>query len=122
MISHSTLNPFDHYMIYDRRILKLYSNQIKNKLTRAIYATQEYIDKHTFFGPDTDAEWVGWSTKENVDFWNSDTPFSHCKIHHVVTEPMAHLQAVKCSLGFSDLMCFIADQGMLLRWLEIFNF
>lgn len=77
---------------------------------RAIYATQEYIDNHTFFGPETDAEWVGWSTKENVAFWNSDTPFSHCKIHHIVTEPMAHLQAVKCGLGFSDLMCFIADQ------------
>jgi len=23
---------------------------------------------------------------------------------------MAHLQAVKCGIGFSDLMCFIADQ------------
>lgn len=77
---------------------------------RAIYATQEYIDNHTFVGPETNAEWVGWSTKENVAFWNRETPFSHCKIHHVVTEPMAHLQAVKCGLGFSDLMCFIADK------------
>ena len=43
---------------------------------RAIYATQEYIDNHTFLGPDSDAQWVGWSTKENVAHWNSDSPFS----------------------------------------------
>jgi len=79
-------------------------------VARAMYATQEYIDSHTFTGPDTDAEWVGWSTRENVAHWNSDTPFSHCKIRHTVNEPMAHLQAVKTGLGFSDLMCFIADQ------------
>jgi len=77
---------------------------------RAIYATQDYIDNHIFTGPDANAEWVGWSTRENVAYWNSDTPFSHCKIHHTVNEPMAHLQAVKSGLGFSDLMCLIADQ------------
>jgi len=77
---------------------------------RAIYASQDYIDSHTFTGPNTNAQWVGWASKENVAFWNSDTPFSHCKIHHVVTEPTAHLQAVKCGLGFSDLLCFVAEQ------------
>jgi len=77
---------------------------------RGIYATQEYINSHIFSGPEANAKWVGWSTKENVAHWNSDTPFSHCKIHHTVNEPMAHLQAVKSGLGFSDLMCFIADQ------------
>lgn len=77
---------------------------------RAIYATQEYIDNHTFIGPDSDAQWVGWSTKENVAHWNSDSPFSHCKIQHTVNEPMAHLQAVKSGLGFSDLMCIVADK------------
>jgi len=77
---------------------------------RAIYASQDYIDSHTFTGPNINAQWVGWASKENVAFWNSDTPFSHCKIHHVVTEPTAHLQAVKCGLGFSDLLCFVAEQ------------
>lgn len=77
---------------------------------RAIYATQAYSDNHIFTGPDTNAEWVGWAGKENVTLWNSDTPFSHCPIRHVVMEPMAHLQAVKCGMGFSDLLCFVADQ------------
>ena len=77
---------------------------------RAIYASQDYIDNHTFTGPNTNAMWVGWASKESVAFWNNDTPFSHCKIHHVVTEPTAHLQAVKCGLGFSDLLCFVAEK------------
>ncbi len=77
---------------------------------RALYASQEYIDKHIFTGPETNAQWVGWGAKEFVAQWNNDTPFSHCRIHHVVMEPMAHLQAVKCGLGFSDLLCFVADQ------------
>jgi len=77
---------------------------------RAIYATQDYIERHNFTGPNTNAQWVGWADKESVAAWNSDSPFSHCKIHHVVLEPTAHLKAIKCGLGFSDLMCFVAEQ------------
>ncbi len=28
----------------------------------------------------------------------------------MVLEPTAHLQAIKCGLGFSDLLCFVAEQ------------
>lgn len=76
----------------------------------AVYATHDYIKNHSFTGQNPNGRWVGWGSKENVAHWNKESPFHNCKIHHLVTEPLAHLQAVKSAMGFSDLLCFIGDK------------
>jgi len=75
----------------------------------SIYATREYAKTHSFTGPNPTAHWIAMGGKEVLDHWRHDTPYSGCKVHHVVSDMLAHLNAVKAGMGFAHLFCFLAD-------------
>lgn len=75
----------------------------------AIYATPDYIDAHEFGGEEPDARWVVLGGKEVLAHWRHSSPFSACPVQHIVSDMLAHLNAVKAGLGFGYLFCFLAD-------------
>lgn len=75
----------------------------------AVYATPDYIAKHSFTGQNPTGRWVGWETKETLSRWRHNTPYANCKVHHCVSDPTAQQEAVKQGLGFAHLFCFMAD-------------
>lgn len=77
--------------------------------TNAIYATREYFKTHTFTGPNPTARWIALGGKEVLAHWRQDTPYSSCKVHHVVSDMLAHFNAVKAGMGFGYLFCYLAD-------------
>lgn len=75
----------------------------------SVYATPDYIAKHSFTDREPTGRWVGWGTKETLARWRDDSPYTNCKVHHCVSDPQAQLEAVKEGLGFAYLFCFMAD-------------
>lgn len=84
----------------------------------AIYATPAYVNDHTFIGEDANATWIALGGKEVLAHWRSVSPYSGCKVHHIVTDMLAHLNAVKAGLGFGYLFCFLADTDPELELLQ----
>lgn len=80
-------------------------------IASAVYATEDYINTHSFTGQSPTGHWIGWiSNEKEMAKWHNETPFSNCKVKHAIYEPSAHLQAVKAELGCSILFCFIGDK------------
>lgn len=77
--------------------------------TSSIYATRKYIETHTFVDPNPTAQWIAMGGKEVLAHWRQDTPYSDCKVHHVVSDMLAHYNAVKAGMGFGYLFFFLAD-------------
>lgn len=80
------------------------------KFSDCVYATQDYIDNHTFTGANPTARWVGWSESDKQPYWIKDSPFPDCTVRHTVPEPIAQVSAVKAGLGMGMLACFLADR------------
>lgn len=78
-------------------------------LANAIYATPAYLENHQFEGEISDAKWVVVGGKEVLAHWRADSPYSGCAVQHVVSDMMAHQNAVKAGLGFGYLFCFVAN-------------
>lgn len=74
------------------------------------YATQEYIDTHTFTGANPTACWLGWTEGESQPAWVKESVFPNCAVRHIVADPMAQIAAVKAGMGMSVLGCFLADR------------
>lgn len=75
----------------------------------AVYATREYLERHTFVGPGASARWIGWGSKRAFSRLQRETPFAKCPMQHHIADPSSHFHAVKSGMGFSHLQCFMAD-------------
>jgi len=75
----------------------------------AIYATQDYIDRHNFTGSAPNAEWVALGGKGVLAHWRDASPYSTCKVAHVISDMQAQQSAIKAGMGFGYLNCFTAD-------------
>ena len=75
----------------------------------SIYASPEYIEKYGFTGPNPSARWIGLGTKKTFAAWRNNSPYSNCKLQHMVSDMQVHLNAVKAGMGFAYLLCFLAD-------------
>lgn len=74
-----------------------------------IYATQNYVDTHSFTGGNPTAEWIALGGKGVLAHWRDDSPFSGCKVSHVISDMQAQQSAVKAGMGIAYLNCFAAD-------------
>jgi len=93
------------------------SNLVAHRLpdfANSVYATPDYISGHSFFGQSPSAEWIALSSKEVLAHWRQATPYSNCKVRHIISDMLAQLNAVKASMGFAHLFCFLADKEPLL--------
>ncbi len=75
----------------------------------AIYATPDYIARNVCTGPNPTGRWIALGGKEVLAHWRQDSPYSGCKVHHIVSDMLVHLNAVKAGMGFAYLLCFLAD-------------
>jgi DNA-binding transcriptional LysR family regulator len=75
----------------------------------SIYASPEYIEKHSFTGPNPTGKWLSWGEGNKHPDWIRTMPFPKCLIHHDVPEIHAQIEAAKAGLGMGLLPCFIAD-------------
>jgi DNA-binding transcriptional LysR family regulator len=75
-----------------------------------VYATQDYIDTHTFTGATPTAHWLGWTEGDKQPAWVKESPFPNCGVRHIVPDPMAQIAAIKAGMGIGMLGCFLADR------------
>jgi DNA-binding transcriptional LysR family regulator len=75
----------------------------------AVYATPEYIAKHSFTGPKPTARWIGWGESKIQPKWKNATELSKCKIGHLASDPVGQLAAAAAGLGMSYSLCFLGD-------------
>ncbi|PHS05726.1 MAG: hypothetical protein COA78_15050 [Blastopirellula sp.] len=76
----------------------------------SIYATPDYIATHSFSDPNPTARWIVLGGREVLSHWRQDSPHAGCKVQHVVSDMQVHFNAVKASMGFGHLFCFLADE------------
>jgi len=74
-----------------------------------VYATQDYVDAHSFTGANPTAEWIALGGKEVLAHWRDDSPMSNCKLAHVISDMQAQQSAISAGMGFGYLNCFAAD-------------
>lgn len=88
-------------------------------IASAVYATPEYISRHSFEGKNPTAKWLSWiENSKEMTKWHDRTPFHRCKIQHQIFDPFTHLSAVKAGLGCAILFCFIGDNEPSLQRLK----
>lgn len=75
----------------------------------SIYATPAYIVKTNCAGPECSGKWIVLGGKEVLAHWRQDSPYSTCKVQHIVTDMQTHVEAVKSGMGFGYLLCFVAN-------------
>ncbi|MVO16189.1 LysR family transcriptional regulator [Parasedimentitalea huanghaiensis] len=79
-----------------------------------IYATQDYIDGHSFTGDAPNAKWVALGGKGVQAHWRDASPYSGCKVAHVISDMQAQQSAIRSGMGFGYLNCFAADPDLAL--------
>ena len=68
----------------------------------SIYATTDYIARHSFSGSNPTARWIALGGKEVLASWRQDSLYSICKVHHIVSDMSAQLNAVKAGMGQTE--------------------
>ncbi len=78
-------------------------------MAEAVYATPEYVARHTFTGDDPTARWIGWRDKEKVPNWIKKSNYPRCQTHWRLPNMLVQLEAAKAGLGMGIVSCFIGD-------------
>lgn len=80
------------------------------QFANAAYATKQYIQAHTFYGPDATARWIGWRGDGAQPDWVQRTDFPDCRAVWQVNDPIAQQEAARAELGMALLPCWIGDR------------
>ncbi len=79
-------------------------------LAEAVYATPEYVAKHTFTGDAPTARWIGWRNLEKFPKWIKKSDYPRCQTHWHLPNMLVHLEGAKAGLGMTIVSCFIGDK------------
>ncbi len=80
------------------------------QFANAAYATQSYINQHSFRGAAATARWIGWRGDGECPDWVQETDFPTCLAHWQVNDPFAQQEAARAELGMALLPCWIGDR------------
>lgn len=79
-------------------------------LGNAAYATESYIEAHTFVGEHASACWIGWRGDDERPDWISKTGFPDCRAHWQVNDALGQQEAARAEIGMALLPCWIGDR------------
>ena len=74
-----------------------------------VYATPDYIEKHTFTGNNPTARWIGWGDGNYAPDWLVKSKFSACKVRHNMADMSAQQAAAGAGMGMVFLPCIMGD-------------
>ena len=75
----------------------------------AIYATPDYVERHTFAGTAPTARWIGWRGDGARPDWTKAMPHPDCPARWQVDDLLVQVEAARAGLGMTVIPCWIGD-------------